>query len=626
MIDPRYRLKDHFRESRLVSNRLIFAGIFSLLLFGIIIFRLVMLQIVDFEHFDSLSNRNRVDIEPLPPQRGLIYDRNGVLLAENIPTFSLEVIPEKVTNLDETIAELADLLSLTQEDIEAFNERRKRHRAFEEIVVRNQLTQKEVALFSVNRHRFPGVDVVGRLIRHYPQGQLFAHAVGYVGRINQQEMEVIDRQNYKGTLQIGKTGVENQYEDLLHGTVGYRQVETNVQGRTVRELFSEPATAGQDLYLHLDINLQKAAAEALGEFNGAIVVLDTRNGGVLAFVSKPDYDPNAFVTGISTKDYAALRDNPEQPLFNRVLRGHYPPGSTFKPFVALAGLELNVVTEQSRTFCPGFYSLPGHDHRYRCWKRVGHGHVDLKSAMAESCDVYFYDLAHALGIDRLHGFLDYFGFGRKTNIDVPGESKGLSPSREWKRAQRNQAWFPGETLISGIGQGFNQTTPIQLAHATATLGMLGTVYTPQLVRATKANNDEGMQLIGVQQADSLPIQQSSNWQAVIESMVEVVHGKRGTARHIGENLPFQIAGKTGTAQVFGIAQDAKYDADTLAKKLHDHALFMAFAPADEPEIAIAVVVENGGSGSATAAPIARKLIDVYFGIETEKESDEPTNE
>lgn len=618
MIDPRHRLKDHFRESRLVSNRLIFAGLLSLVLFGIIIFRLVMLQIVEFEHFDSLSNRNRVDIEPLPPQRGLIYDRNGVLLAENIPTFSLELIPEKVQNLDETIAELAELLSLTAEDIDAFNERRIRHRAFEEIVVRNQLTQREVALFSVNRHRFPGVDVVGRLIRHYPQGPLFAHAVGYVGRINQQETQVIDRQNYKGTLQIGKTGVEKQYEDLLHGTVGYRQVETNVQGRTVRELFSEPATAGQDLYLHLDINLQQAAAEALGDYNGSVVVLDTKNGGVLALVSKPDYNPNSFVNGISVKEYAELRDSIDQPLFNRALRGHYPPGSTFKPFVALAGLELNVVTQQSRTYCPGFYSLPGNTHRYRCWKRVGHGHVDLKSAMAESCDVYFYDLAHAIGIDRLHGFLDLFGFGHQTGVDIPGESKGLSPSREWKRNQRNQAWYPGETLILGIGQGFNQMTPIQLAHATATLGMMGTVYTPQLVRATKTDNDEGMQLLGVQQADSLPIQKSSHWQSVIESMVEVVHGKRGTARHIGTDLPFQFAGKTGTAQVFGIAQDAKYDAELLAKKLHDHALFVAFAPAVDPEIAIAVVVENGGSGSATAAPIARKLIDVYFGIETDE--------
>ena len=460
--------------------------------------------------------------------------------------------------------------------------------------------------------------MVGRLIRHYPQGPLFAHAVGYVGRINQQETQVIDRQNYKGTLQIGKTGVEKQYEDLLHGTVGYRQVETNVQGRTVRELFSEPATAGQDLYLHLDINLQQAAAEALGDYNGSVVVLDTKNGGVLALVSKPDYNPNSFVNGISVKEYAELRDSIDQPLFNRALRGHYPPGSTFKPFVALAGLELNVVTQQSRTYCPGFYSLPGNTHRYRCWKRVGHGHVDLKSAMAESCDVYFYDLAHAIGIDRLHGFLDLFGFGHQTGVDIPGESKGLSPSREWKRNQRNQAWYPGETLISGIGQGFNQMTPIQLAHATATLGMMGTVYTPQLVRATKTDNDEGMQLLGVQQADSLPIQKSSHWQSVIESMVEVVHGKRGTARHIGTDLPFQFAGKTGTAQVFGIAQDAKYDAELLAKKLHDHALFVAFAPAVDPEIAIAVVVENGGSGSATAAPIARKLIDVYFGIETDE--------
>lgn len=611
----RFTLKDHFRESRLINGRLLFAAFLSVLVFSAVFVRLVVLQVVEYEHFDSLSDRNRVDIEPLPPQRGLIYDRNGVMVAENIPTFSLEMVPEKVPDMEHTIAELTALMALTDEDIEEFRERLKRHRRFQQVVIRQRLTEQEVARFSANRHRFPGVDIEGRLIRHYPQGHLFAHAVGYVGRINERELQIIDQQDYKGTLQIGKTGVEKEYEEILHGAVGYRQVETNVQGRIVRELMSEPSHSGDDLFLNLDINLQRVAGEALTDFNGSVVAMDPRNGAVLALVSKPDFDPNLFVSGISSKDYAELRDSPDRPLFDRALRGSYPPGSTLKPFVALAGLELGVVTEHSKTYCPGWYTLPGHNHRYRCWKHHGHGMVNMNDAVAQSCDVYFYDLAHTLGIDRLHQFLDLFGFGHKSGIDIPSESSGLSPSREWKRASRNQAWFPGETLISGIGQGFNQTTPLQLAHATATLAMRGVMQEPQVVRASRKAGDSTMLLSGNDKVQSLPMQNSQNWEAVIDSMVEVVHGTRGTARHIGEKMPFDIAGKTGTAQVFGIAQDEKYDAETLERKLHDHALFIAFAPADKPEFVVAVVVENGGSGSKTAAPIARQMIVEHFGLE-----------
>lgn len=612
-------LKDHLRERRLVNARLIFAAVFSVLLFAGVIIRLVVLQVVEFEHFDSLANQNRVDIEPLPPQRGLIFDRNGVVLAENIPTFSLELVPEKVPDLPATIAALTEIFALSEEDLAKFQERLDQQRSFEQVTLRYQLTEKEVAQFSINRHKFPGVDVVGRLIRHYPQGELFAHAVGYVGRINQQELLIINPQNYKGTMQIGKTGVEKQYEDLLHGTVGHRQVETNVQGRTVRELKSVPSQPGKDLYLHLDIGLQRTAAEALTGYNGSVVAMDPRNGGILAMVSQPDFDPNLFVSGISIKDYAALRDSLDQPLYDRSLRGHYPPGSTLKPFVALAGMELGVINEHSRTYCPGWYSLPGHSHRYRCWKHQGHGHMNALDAMAQSCDVFFYDLAHTLGIDRMHTFLDMFGLGRKTGVDIPNESDGLLPSSEWKRNNRNQPWFPGETLIAGIGQGFNQTTPLQLAHATSILAMRGTVHTPKLVRASRSNGQESLQLMSSVSAKTLPMQNANNWQAVIDSMVEVIHGKRGTARHIGEKMPFNVAGKTGTAQVFGIAQDEKYDAETLAKKLHDHALFIAFAPADNPEFAVAVVVENGGSGSKVAAPIAQKMIEHYFALPTEPE-------
>ena len=610
----RFALKDHFRESRVVNDRLIFAAIFIGILFIVVMVRLTVLQVVEYEHFNFLSDRNRVDIGPLAPQRGLIYDRNGVILAENIPTFSLELIPEKEMDIDQSLLELSVLFDMTDDEIKDIKQSIKKQRGFHEIILRQRLTEQEVAMFSVNRHRFPGVDVVGRLIRHYPQGALFAHAVGYVGRINVRDQKRIDAKNYKGTLQIGKTGIEKQYEDLLHGQVGYQQVETDVRGRIVRELKSVASVGGKDLFLHLDINLQRVAVESLGEFNGAVVALDPRTGGILALVSKPDFDPNDFVTGISSKKYAVLRDSIDRPLFDRSLRGHYPPGSTLKPFVALAGLELGVINKESKSFCPGWFTLPGKDHRYRCWKKHGHGQVDLKKSISQSCDVYFYDLANAMGIDRLHGFLDLFDFGRRTNIDMPSESKGLSPSREWKRNSRNQVWYPGETLISGIGQGFNQTTPVQLAHATAILAMRGINIRPQVARASRVSGSEELELITTTKSQALPMIDSKNWETIIDSMVEVVHGKRGTARHIGKELPFKVAGKTGTAQVFGIKQDEKYDAKTLAKKLHDHALFIAFAPADDPEFVVAIVVENGGSGSRTAAPIARKMIDQYFGI------------
>ncbi|HDY85696.1 MAG TPA: penicillin-binding protein 2 [Methylophaga sp.] len=590
-----------------------FSALLAGILFIALIGRLIVLQVVEFEHFDSLSERNRVDISSIPPQRGLIYDRNGVLLAENIPTFSLEITPENVPDIDDTLQQLAALFAMTDEDMLDAKERIKQQRRFRQVVLKERLTEEEVAVFSVNRHRFPGVDVVGRLIRHYPQGALFAHTVGYVGRINEQELQVIDQHNYKGTMQIGKTGVEKQYEELLHGKVGYQQVETNVQGRIVRQLNSMPSVSGQDLFLHLDINLQRIASEAMADFNGSIVALDPKTGGVLAMISKPDFDPNEFVLGISSKNYAALRDSPDMPLFNRSLRGRYPPGSTLKPFVALAGLEAGVITENSKTYCPGWYTLPGQTHRYRCWKAHGHGPMDLKDGISQSCDVYFYDLANTLGIDRIHSFLDLFRFGRKTEIDLPGESTGLSPSKDWKRASRNKVWYPGETLISGIGQGFNQMTPIQIAHATAVLAMRGIDMSPRIARASRTTGQSELQLFPAQSYETLPIVNNRNWEAVIDAMVEVVHGKRGTARQIGENIPFKIAGKSGTAQVFGIKQNEKYDAKTLERNLHDHALFIAFAPAEDPQFVVAVVIEHGGSGSSLAAPIARKLIDQYFG-------------
>ncbi|NQY51560.1 MAG: penicillin-binding protein 2 [Piscirickettsiaceae bacterium] len=613
-------LTDHLRESRLVNDRLIFAAFFAIILFMIVIVRLVVLQIMEYEYFDSLSDKNHVDIGALPPQRGLIFDRNGVILAENIPTFSLELIPEKVIDIDNTLSNLAMMLSLSADSLTALKQRINKQRRFNRVVVQQLLTEKEVASLSVNLHRFPGVDIVGRLIRHYPHGNLFAHTVGYVGRINERDQETIDEFNYKGTMQIGKTGVERYYEKMLHGIVGHRKIETNVQGRVVRESQGVASLAGDDLFLHLDLNLQRVASNALGDYKGSVVALDPRTGGVLAMVSKPDFDPNDFVTGISKKEYIILRDSTDRPLFDRTLRGYYPPGSTLKPFVALAGLEFGVVDEHTKTFDPGWFILPGQDHRYRCWKDNGHGYVDLKTSIAQSCDVYFYNLANALGIDRMHNFLDLFGFGHRTGIDLPGESKGLSPSRQWKRINRNLSWYPGETLISGIGQGFNQTTPIQLAQAAAILAMRGINTLPQVLLSRRKSGENKMQLQFIVTTNNLAIVDSKNWKIVIDSMVEVVHGEHGTARHIGIKLPFNVAGKTGTAQVFGIKQGEEYDTDGLAKKLHDHALFIAFAPAERPEFVVAIVVENGGSGSKIAAPIARKIIKNYFGMSVNEQS------
>lgn len=605
-------LKDHLRETSLVNDRLILAALFAIILFTVVITRLVILQIMEYEYFDSLSNNNHVDIGALPPQRGLIFDRNGVILAENIPTFSLELIPEQVVDIDKTLSNLAMILSLSSDNITELKQHINNQRRFNRVVVQKLLTEKEVAKLSVNLHRLPGVDIVGRLIRHYPYGNLFAHTVGYVGRINKHDQETIDELNYKGTMWIGKTGVERYYEKILHGIVGHRKIETNVQGRVVRESQGVVSLAGDDLFLHLDLNLQRVASNALGDNKGSVVALDPRTGGILAMVSKPDFNPNDFVTGMSKKEYTILRDSTDRPLFDRTLRGYYPPGSTLKPFVALAGLEFSVIDEYMKIFDPGWFKLPGYDHRYRCWKHNGHGYVDLKKSIAQSCDVYFYNLANTLGIDRMHNFLDVFGFGHRTGIDLPSENKGLSPSRQWKRVNRNLSWYPGETLISGIGQGFNQTTPLQLAQAAAILAMRGINALPQVLRYRRKYGEDEMQLQLVVRMDSLEIVSNKNWDIVIGSMIEVVHGEHGTARHIGIKLPFKVAGKTGTSQLFSIKEGEIYDEDNLAKNLHDHALFIAFAPAKLPEFVVAIVVENGGSGSKVAAPIAHTMIKNYL--------------
>ena len=614
-------LKDHFRETRLFVSRAIIALIITVALVLVLLGRLVDLQIFKHASYKLLSDQNRIHIRSVPPTRGLIYDRNGTLLAQNLPGFSLDIVPEQVKDMDKTISELRKLIPISDDDIKDFKDRLKISQRHKPITLRSRLSDEEVARIAVNRYRFDGVDTVARLYRHYPLGKLGAHVLGYVGRINARELQHIDAANYEGTEYIGKTGIEKYYEDMLHGETGVEQVETNAQGRPIRVLDTTPPIPGLNLYLNVDINLQRGAEKAFGDNNGALVAIDPTDGSVQAMVSMPTFDPNLFVTGIDSKTYKALQDSPDQPLFNRALRGRYPPGSTIKPFIGLAGLEDGVIKPGTTTFCPGWYTLEGDDHKYRDWKKEGHGVVDLTKAIVESCDVYFYDLALTLGIDRLSQFLEPFGFNDLTGIDTSGELTGLIPSREWKRKARHKPWYPGETLITGIGQGFFLTTPLQLASATATLSSYGRQFRPRLVAATEdPATKEKVGLPAVPNV-AVPVNNQANWQYIIRAMTKVVSSPHGTARRIGYGATYKIAGKTGTAQVFGIKQDEKYVAKDVAKRLRDHALFISFAPVDNPRIAVAVVVENGGHGSA-AAPIARKVMDYYLhtvlGMKTDK--------
>ena len=604
------QIKDNIRESQAFLTRTIVAGMLVLATILLLVSRMVQLQVVDHEHFTTLSRENRVKLVPLPPTRGLIYDRNGVLLAQNRPAYSLEITPEQVKDLQGTLSELAKVIEIGQEDLERFWQLKKRKRRFDSVPIRIDLSQDETAQFAVHRHRFPGVDIKAQLLRHYPHDVKTNHVLGYVGRVSQADLKQIDASNYAGTSHIGKNGVEKTYESALHGVVGLEQVEVNAAGRRVRTLEQSAPEPGVDVHLHLDIGLQEVAMQAFGDNNGAAVAINPQNGGVLAFVSQPGYDPNQFVEGISTKNYRALQQDEDRPLYNRALRGQYPPGSTVKPFMGLAGLERGAITYDSSIYCPGFYQLPGNVHRYRDWKKGGHGSMDLESAIVQSCDVYFYRLAHDLGIDQLHDYLSQFGFGDRTGIDLTGESTGLLPSRDWKRRARRQPWYPGETLIMGIGQGYYLTTPLQLAAATAAIANNGTFYTPHVVDYLR-DRDSGEINPIPPHPKLIRIGAQQNWEDVRNAMRDVVESARGTAKRIRSDR-YQIAGKTGTAQVFTVAQDAEYEEEGLDKKLRDHALFVAYAPVEDPQIAVAVVVENGGHGGAVAAPIARQIMDAYL--------------
>ncbi|MCH8070437.1 MAG: penicillin-binding protein 2 [Proteobacteria bacterium] len=627
-------IKDHYFEKRLFVSRIILAVAIMVLLLGIIVARLVQLQIREYDFFAEKSQGNRVRIEALPPTRGLIFDRRGRILAENLPAYQLELIPEQVPDLKRTLARLAELGLIRSEDIPRFNGLSQTGPRFKPITLRFRLTDDEIAIFANQRPRFPGVDFQPRLVRHYPDGDLTAHVIGYVGALSTADLERLDAAAYAGTAQTGKTAVEHFNESMLYGKVGFRQVVTNARGRQVPTeardiagslLESEAPTPGHNLYLSIDLDLQRVATEALAGKRGAIVAIDPNNGEILALVSAPSFDPNAFATGMSRSEFNVLQNNEDRPLFNRAVMGSYPPGSTIKPMLSLAALETGATNLTRRTVCIGYYSLPGSTHRYRDWKPGGHGEVDLHDAISQSCDVYFYEISRNIGIDRMHYYLDQFGLGKETGLDMVDEADGLVPSRAWKRqAFRNRAdqvWFPGETVIASIGQGYMLTSPLQLANATAALAARGKRFTPHLVAAFEDPLTGRRTLIAPERLPDVNIKNDFFWDSVLSAMHDVMQSNTGTARAAGRGAPYQMAGKSGTSQVISISQDEEYDEEQIDERLRDHALFISFAPFDNPRIAVAVIVENGASGSRVAAPIARAIMDEYLGINAGVDAD-----
>lgn len=615
---PGHPLKDQVLEGRSFANRAMTAFGLALAAIFLLSLRYVYLQVISHEEFTTRSINNRVRIVPVAPNRGLIYDRRGRPIAQNLPAYRLELVPEKVQDLEKTILALGKFIEFPEDILEKFQRARKQHRVFDSVPLKFSLDSEEVARFAVDRHRFPGVEVVPYLARYYPYGELLTHVLGYVGRPDENDLRRVDAGNYRGTTHIGKVGIERYYEDQLHGVSGVEKIETNVQGRRLRVLERQDPVHGDDLVLSLDVLVQQAAWDALGDRPGAVVAIDPQDGSVLAMVSKPSFDANPFVHGISGPDYRAILDTPDRPLYNRALQGGYGPGSTIKPFIALAGLELGVITPEKQVFSSGKFFLPGVSRPYHDWKPGGHGWVDIYGALEQSVNTYFYQLALDLGIDRMHDFMEYFGFGDKTGLDLLGENPGVLPSRQWKRGQFGDPWYPGETVIAGIGQGFIVATPLQMATALSTLANGGTRYAPRLLFAAKSAGGGQAQRLTAPIVQQVPVKDQVNWDIVREGMRLVVHGQKGTARRIKPESGYQIAGKSGTAQVVAQEGDAKQKASQTARHLRHHALFMAYAPFTHPRIVVAVVVEHGGGGSVEAAPIARAVIDAWLNQEPSK--------
>ncbi len=607
----RIRIRNEWMEQHLFRVRTLVVGGIALLLLLVVAGRLVYLQLINYSHFATLAEGNRLRDEPVTPPRGLIFDRNGVPLAENRPSYELDVVPEQVPDLDATLAALGKVVELRPADLKRFGELLKTKRPYQPLPLRLTLSDDEIARFAAQRQDFPGVDITATLARYYPQGELTAHVVGYVGLADPDELEDLDPEQYTSTSEIGKIGIEAAYEKLLHGSVGVRQVETNAEGRAIRTVSYTPSVPGSDLYLSIDTKLQAAAEQALGKSNGAIVAIDPNTGEVLALVSRPSYDPNLFVGGIDTDEYDKLQGDPSQPLFNRALRGQYPPGSTVKPFLGLAALNYHVINPFTDLMCPGYFYLPGNPNPYRDWRAGGHGETNMVKAIAESCDVYFYTVSMKLGIDRVHDFLTQFGFGQQPDIDMVGTQTGVIPSPEWKRKTMHQPWYLGETAITGIGQGYMLVTPLQLAAATATLAMHGQRYAPRMLHAV---GDPLSGVISERAPEALPavtVDSPGAWDLVTKAMIGTV--TYGTAAALIGHAKYAIAGKTGTAQVHAkrLGIMGEEDESDTPEALRDHAWFIAFAPAQQPRIAVAVLVEHGGGGP-TVSPLARQVLDAYL--------------
>ncbi|CAK1692524.1 cell elongation-specific peptidoglycan D,D-transpeptidase [Vibrio crassostreae] len=616
MLRKRSQIRDYKAEARLFTSRafVAFAGI--IVMMSMLVMNLYNIQINQYQDYKTRSNDNRIKVVPIAPNRGLIYDRNGVLLAENRPVFNLEITPEKINDMDDTLVRLQELIEIPPERIERFNRDRRNSRRFKSVPILNQLTEEQVAVFSVNQHKFPGVEVTGTLKRFYPYGDVLTHVIGYVSRINDRDMQRLAREekdaNYQATRDIGKLGIERYYEDMLHGTAGYQEVEVNSRGRVIRTLKFVPSVPGKDIVLNLDIKLQLYVHKLLDGRRGSAIVLDPKDNGVLAMVSSPSYDPNAFVHGISSKGYNALLQDKDRPLVNRATLGIYPPASTIKPFIAVAALQEGVITPNTTRNDPGYWKIPNSKTRpFRDWLRWGHGVVDIEKAIEESVDTFFYQIAYDLGIDRISKWMMMFGFGDYTGIDIYEESKANMPTRDWKMARHRVPWYQGDTIPVGIGQGYWTATPMQIAKATSVLVNEGEVTAPHLLRSTIDNGrpfDEQI-MSDIETYPPLTGVKKKYWDIAQEGMRLANHGKKGTARRSFQKMSYQTAGKSGTAQVFGLKEDEEYNADEIAEHLRDHALFTGYAPFEDPEAVVTIVLENAGGGSSNGGPVVRRILD-----------------
>ncbi len=627
MLRRRSPIRDYAAEARLFRNRAVVSFLGIVALVGVLIANLYSLQVIQYQDYQTRSNDNRIKVVPIAPNRGLIYDRNGVLLAENRPIFNLEITPEQVKDIDKTIEHIKQILDVPDDKIAQFKKELKQTRRFNSVPLLTQLTQEQVAKFSVNQYKYPGVAITATLKRYYPYGSILTHVIGYVSRINDRDLQRLEREgkeaNYKATRDIGKLGIEKYYEDILHGMPGYQEVEVNSRGRLIRTLKYIPPVPGKDLVLDIDINLQTYVHSLIKDYRGSAIVLDPKDNGVLAMVSNPSYDPNSFVHGISSKEYSALLNDNDRPLVNRATLGIYPPASTVKPLIAVSALTEGVITPSTTRFDPGYWKIPNSDTRpFRDWLRWGHGKVNVTKAIEESVDTFFYQVAYDMGIDRLSTWMKKFGYGEYTGIDISEESQANMPSREWKMARHKTPWYQGDTIPVGIGQGYWTATPMQIAKATSVLVHHGKVLAPHFLRAT-INNGEPFSKQKLAEVESFPPITNvpeKYWDIAIHGMYLVNNGKRGTARRAFQGAPYTNAGKSGSAQVFGLGENEKYNADELAEHLRDHALFTSFAPIENPKVIMTVVLENAGGGSTHGAPIVRKVFD-HVLIKNEKDTD-----